>query len=125
MNSSVVSGFSELGLHSPIATTGISHSFPTPNQYHLDPEANAPEVVPSSYPLRPRYPSRSYPEPAQPTPDFSMPQVVPFEQQRHGSLPEVLTKSKFDEGIEVVEQKSATKELREKRRARLNLIAGS
>jgi len=123
--SSLMSGMSELGLHEARAHTP-EPTYPSSRQevqYHgrhgaaqnwlipVDHAANAPEVVPTSHMA---HQANTYPYPGLmvSTHDSCLPEVAPAERQ--SSLPEVIHPR----------SRSATQELREKRRARLNLIAG-
>lgn len=151
-NLSAVSGFSELPAQSPRQERSYSNLAPKSNHlypWNHDPGANAPEVVPPSQigtptsvaysPLGPPPP----PPPPPPMPDYSIPEVVPVEHERHfESLPQVTTHAPFhprryiSASLEPAPrpqlqspsqpQRSLTQaqERREKTRARLNLIAG-
>lgn len=145
---SAVSGFSELPAKSLRQERSYSKLAPKSNHVYPwdhDPDANAPEVVPSPQIITPTYVAYSPlgPPCPPPMPDYSIPEVVPVEHERHfDSLPQVTAHAPFHPrryisvGLEPAPRPqlqspsqpqrclTQAQERREKTRARLNLIAG-
>lgn len=145
-NLSAVSGFSELPAQSPRQERPYSNLAPQVNHLYPwihDPAANAPEVVPQPQIKTPTYVAYSpvRPPPPPPMPDYSIPEVVPVEHERHfESLPQVTAHVPYHPRSSIEASLGPTPQLqrssqpqrvltqaqerRNKTRARLDLIAG-